>query len=254
MKFDISELILDPDGRFASPVYQPLKAAALNVWNSPRFQGSLQAFGGLAEAGFGGGITYATGVLAAPAGWAVMTHGLDHFITGMRTVITGRYGETATSQFLQKTGMSAQAANFIDSGISMGGGMGGVAVIRSSRLAAFPNFCLSFTSEMIFREQMLQGTQEITKFWPSAAQGRRFINDLEYSTHALERMSPRGLIQRGTEIISRGVPPSVVENAIKFGTKIPGNTSNEIVHVFENVKVVTNSDKNRVITVITTGK
>jgi hypothetical protein len=67
-------------------------------------------------------------------------------------------------------------------------------------------------------------------------------------------MSPRGLIQKGTEIVSRGVPPSVVENAIKFGVKIPGNTSGEIVHVFENVRVVTNSDTSRVITVITAGR
>ena len=79
----------DPDGRFASSIYQPIKATVLNTWNSSQFQGSLQAFGGLAEAGFGGGMTYATGGLAALAGWAVMAHGLDHFIIGMKTVITG---------------------------------------------------------------------------------------------------------------------------------------------------------------------
>jgi len=60
--------------------------------------------------------------------------------------------------------------------------------------------------------------------WPSPANGRAIVNGIEYTTHALERMAPRGLIQRGTEIISRGVPPSVVENAIKFGTKTSGNT------------------------------
>ena len=67
-------------------------------------------------------------------------------------------------------------------------------------------------------------------------------------------MSPRGLIHKGTEIVSRGVPPSVVENAIKFGTKVSVNTSNEIVHIFENVRVVTNPEATRVITVITTGR
>jgi hypothetical protein len=36
--------------------------------------------------------------------------------------------------------------------------------------------------------------------------------------------------------------------------KPPGNTANEIVHIFENVRVVTNLDCTRVITVITTGK
>ena len=58
-------------------------------------------------------------------------------------------------------------------------------------------------------------------------------------------MSPRGSIHKGTEMISRGVPPSVVENALKFGTKVPGNNSSEIVHTFEKV---------RVITAITTGR
>jgi RHS repeat-associated protein len=88
--------------------------------------------------------------------------------------------------------------------------------------------------------------------WPSPAKGRSIINGIEYTTHALERMSPRGLIQNGNEIVGRGVPPSVVENAIKFGAKTMGNTPHEIVHRYENVRVVTNLSSNRVITVITT--
>jgi len=92
-----------------------------------------------------------------------------------------------------------------------------------------------------------------TGFWPSPSGGRKVINGIEYTVHALDRMSPRGLIQVGNEIVSRGVTPSVVENAIKFGTKIPGNTANEIVHIFENVRVVTNPEATRVITVIVTG-
>jgi RHS repeat-associated protein len=93
-----------------------------------------------------------------------------------------------------------------------------------------------------------------TKVWPAASEGRQLIRGLEYTTHALERMSPRGLIQKGTEIVSRGVPPSVIENAIKFGTKTAGSTPNEIIHIFENVRVVTNLEATRVITVITTGR
>jgi hypothetical protein len=82
-----------------------------------------------------------------------MAHGLDHFVTGMRTVITGRYGETATSQMLQKAGMSARTANFIDSGMSIGGGMGGAAVLQRSRIAA-----TSFNFPMEMR-----GFQQVTK-------------------------------------------------------------------------------------------
>jgi hypothetical protein len=90
--------------------------------------------------------------------------------------------------------------------------------------------------------------------WPAASEGRQVVNGVEYTTHALERMSPQGLIQSGTEMVSRGVPPSVVENAIKYGSKIQGNTASEVVHVFENVRVVTNPEATRVITVITTGR
>lgn len=95
---------------------------------------------------------------------------------------------------------------------------------------------------------------DVIRCWPSAIEGRQIINGIEYSNHALERMSPYGLIQKGKEIVSRGVPPSIVENAIKFGEKFPGNTTDEIIHVFENVRVVTTADGSRVITVITTGK
>ena len=92
-----------------------------------------------------------------------------------------------------------------------------------------------------------------TGLWPSPASGRQVINGIEYTREALSRMAPSGLIQKGTEIVSRGVPPSVVENAVQFGTKSPGNTPGTIVHTFENVIVVTNQLGNRVITVIRTG-
>ena len=66
-------------------------------------------------------MTYATGGLAAPLGWPVMAHGLDHFFTGM----------------------SHQTSNLIDGAISMGGGMGGTAAFRSSRLATVPRYSLT---------------------------------------------------------------------------------------------------------------
>jgi RHS repeat-associated protein len=115
---------------------------AMDILNSPRLQGTFQALGGLAEASFGGGMTLATYGATAPFGWPVMAHGLDQFITGISTAFTGRPRDTLTSQLLQKTGMSHQTASFIDSGLSMGGTMGSAAVIRFSRLAAFPNFRL----------------------------------------------------------------------------------------------------------------
>ena len=48
------------------------------------------------------------GRAAAPLGFPVMAHGLDHFVTGMRSGFTGKSQNIATSQLLQKTGMSSQ--------------------------------------------------------------------------------------------------------------------------------------------------
>jgi len=95
---------------------------------------------------------------------------------------------------------------------------------------------------------------EATTLWAGPGSGRVIIRGIEYTEHALERMAPRGLIQKGAEMMSRGVPPSVVENAIKNGVKSAGNQPGTIVHVFENLRVVTNMAGNRVITVITTGR
>ena len=90
--------------------------------------------------------------------------------------------------------------------------------------------------------------------WVLPEKGGAKINGRWYTEHALERMAPRGLIQSGTEMVSRGVPTSVVENAIEFGAKTLGNTEREIVHTFENVRVVTSLDATRIITVIIIGK
>jgi hypothetical protein len=243
----------DPDGRFASSVYQPVKATVLNTWNNPRFQGSLQAFGGLTEAVIGGGMALGSGGIAAPVGGLVMTHGLDHFFTGLQTAFSGSPRDSVTNQLLQKTGMSSQAASLVDGGLSIAGSMGGIAVIRARQLTAFPIYKLSPETALNLGEG-LQETKNAIRLWPSPTKSNQLINGIEYVPHALERMSPRGLIHKGTEMVSRGVPPSVVENALKFGTKVPGNTSSEIVHIFENVRVVTNPEGTRVITVITTGR
>jgi len=58
--------------------------------------------------------------------------------------------------------------------------------------------------------------------WPSPEAGRPVINGIQYTYHALVRMAPSGLIQQGTEVFSRGVPPSVVQHAIKYGVRSPG--------------------------------
>jgi hypothetical protein len=89
--------------------------------------------------------------------------------------------------------------------------------------------------------------------WPAASGGRTVVNGIEYTTHALERMQPVGTIMKGTTIYSRGIPPSVVENAIKSGKITPGNTAAEVVRTFDNVRVITNPAGSRVISVFKIG-
>lgn len=85
--------------------------------------------------------------------------------------------------------------------------------------------------------------------WPSPGKGRVVENGFEYTTHALERMAPKGLIFKKHELYSRGIPPSVVENAIKYGKKGPGNSPHEIAHRFDDIHVVTDLTSTRVVSV-----
>ena len=64
------------------------------------------------------------------------------------------------------------------------------------------------------------------------------ISGMPFSTHAMSRMQ------------DRGVPPSVVFNAISNGTRSPGNQPNTTVHKYENITVITNSTTGTVVSVI----
>ena len=144
--------------------YEPIKSTALTVWNDPHFQGSIQAFGGLAEASFGGWMTLSSGGVAAPLGWPVMAHGLDHFFTGMNTAITGRQLDTATSQLLQTSGLSQQTADLVDSSLSLAGGIGGAYAIRQgARTLTSTNEILSLQQGSRIAPTQSMIPQEIVK-------------------------------------------------------------------------------------------
>jgi len=114
--------------------------------NNPRFHGSLQALGGLGEMGIGGDVTLATYGAGTPFGWPIMAHGLDQCITGLSTAFTGRPRDTLTSQLLQKAGLSDEAANFVDSGLSIGGFLGGGYLIQCARVATIAAFSCNVIS------------------------------------------------------------------------------------------------------------
>lgn len=223
------------------------------ILNDPRLRGSLQALGGLVEASVGGGMTVATYGTAAPLGWPVMAHGLDQFITGMSTALTGRPRDTLTSQFLQETGMNPETANVVDSGLSVIGSMGGAYAIQRG---------------WVVLDSTATKTISHSGWVLPENGGGALINGRWYSEHALERMAPRtpqvmaklearaltrasaeGL-QPGTEEFGRwlyrngpsprGIPSSVVEAEIIN----PGST---------NIRVILNQRGN-VITIIPGGK
>jgi hypothetical protein len=83
------------------------------------------------KANAGGLATLGSGGLAAPIGWAVLTHGLDQFITGMNRAITGNYRATLTEQLLQTTGMPSEWTSFTNEVLTIGGTMGGAAIVRT---------------------------------------------------------------------------------------------------------------------------
>jgi RHS repeat-associated protein len=115
----------DPDGRFASPIYQPVKATVLNVWNSPQFQGGLKATTGFIESTTGAALMPTP---LAPFGAAMVIHGADRASSGIYMAMTGRQASTMTSQLLQKTGMSQERADRWDNNANfvstlLGGGL-----------------------------------------------------------------------------------------------------------------------------------
>lgn len=118
------------------------------ILTNSRFQGSMQAFGGLAEAGVGAYATLETGGLAAPLGWPIFVHGLDQFVAGISATITGEPRDTVIIQLVQKTGISHDWVSFTDNVLNIGGIMCGSAVIRASRWVAFPNFRLPLAPEI----------------------------------------------------------------------------------------------------------
>lgn len=108
------------------------------------------------------------------------------------------------------------------------------------------------------------------------AEGGSTINERWYSQHALERMAPdtpavraelnsraiqsaksQGL-QPGTKAYSnfidkcvdpRGIPPTVIEDAVKNGRRTAGNSSGTWVYKTQDVTVITNNTGG-VVTVI----
>ena len=82
--------------------------------------------------------------------------------------------------------------------------------------------------------------------WPSPWNGRQIVNGINYSVHALEQMMPVGLG-------GRGIPPSVIENALNVGVQSAGSQPDTMRYTIDNVVVVWNYVENLVVTMWRTG-
>ncbi|MDN3504854.1 MAG: RHS repeat-associated core domain-containing protein [Rhabdochlamydiaceae bacterium] len=112
----------------------------IEVIQSNRFQGAMQAFGGAAEFGLGGAASLSSGGSLAVVGWPVMAHGTDQFTSGMYTLITGESRYTATEMVLQRVGMSPDVAATVNDGVSIIASMGAGSVAKMGKVAAAPVF------------------------------------------------------------------------------------------------------------------
>ncbi len=115
---------------------------ARDAFYSPHTQGAIQAIGGLCETIAGGAAILASDDFSAIIGCAAMIHGMDHFITGMKTAICGDEFNTVSSQLLQGAGLSSQSADLIDNGISLAGTMGAAGMVRANQMSNCSDFHL----------------------------------------------------------------------------------------------------------------
>lgn len=86
--------------------------------------------------------------------------------------------------------------------------------------------------------------------WPGPENGKQIIDGIEYTQHALARMAPKEHVfidKLGQKIEGRGIPPSVVKNAIEKGQKNLGNTSSEIKIIYQNIRVIVSNNLKKVI-------
>ncbi len=139
--------------------------------------------------------------------------------------------------------------------VGVGGGLaayGGGAVLTNLSTAYLQS---AGTACLAFCEKTSQVIQKATSSWPGPQSGSQIINGIKYTEHALARMMPEGMSwvdKAGNIIQGRGVPPSVVQNAMNVGTKAPSYDS-AVTHTFENIKVISNTAGNIIRSVIKTG-
>jgi hypothetical protein len=172
--------------RRLSPIAR-VKNLVLNAWSNPRVQGSLQVLGGVAEISAGYGMTFASGLIAAPIGHVAIVHGMDHFTTGLFGIITGKNKNTVTQTVLITAGVPPEIAGSVDAGLSIVGvGMGAK---TAAQLAIFPQYKLpppylnDSYNRVAFEELKVVLRAKMKKPYVVNAELRKYIDEI-YRTDA----------------------------------------------------------------------
>jgi hypothetical protein len=215
--------------------YGGLRGAINVIRNDLRFHGSMQALGGLAETSSGVGLILATEGIATPLAWPIMVHGLDQFIAGISTAVSGSSRSTVTEHILQSVGMSPQTAGLVNNGLSIVGSVGGFAAINASRLAIFPNIqslakASKITREMYRSESLYQShllNTHLTQLEKYGAQGYRQLQNNKIRYYG-ELKTP---VKNGEMIGRRRVREWNPENGLKrtWHETLDGNNNVRIV-------------------------
>jgi hypothetical protein len=102
-------------------------------------------------------MTLYTSGFGSAIGWPIMAHGLDHTITGLRSLCSGQHSTSATQQLLEKTGMSPNMAANTDALLGFTGSTYGSHIVNSALRSALPSFRLP-TSNLTqpFSEKSIQ--------------------------------------------------------------------------------------------------
>ena len=131
-------------------------------------------------------------------------------------------------------------------GLAVAGGQAAVTWLYGLYIASPLSNAIGQACQQILNAWQTFKQSPPTSLWPAPWYGRQIINGIEYTKHALERMTPVGLG-------GRGIPPSVVENAIRYGIAFPGKDPGTMAWVYENVMVITDLAGRLVITLWKTG-
>lgn len=216
-------IYVDPYGLWGEDYLERTKEAISNTLSSPRFQGACQMVSGAAEMSAGGAIAAGSYGAAAPIGFAITTHGADHFVAGFKSFVSGKSSDTLTSSALKHVGISQDVANMIDNSISTFGSMKSVALSANKLVLAnqkVPNVlsrqvdvsCLQENKDFVFSTARLGSKREpLNYLYKEKRHYPTVINGRVYTGHGLDRMQERGFI------------PEVVENVIRNGIMIGTN-------------------------------